>query len=102
MSDSEVYDALRSQAWESCPNVYQVISVINRRREEAYEKAEAEKHQVWLEEQRQAEREGKLATQEDYDRLRKHLRERLASGDWEKARAEWRKKNLAAKKAGKS
>jgi len=66
--------ALLSSGWDFFPSVDQVISVINANRQAAADASRNREWEIYKENQRKAEAEGRLATQAEKDELREVFR----------------------------
>jgi len=77
-TEQEITAALLSSGWEFFPSVDNVTGVIKANRQAAAEEYRALEWQQYKSNQAEAERTGLLATEDDYENLRKECREILA------------------------
>jgi hypothetical protein len=74
-TDQEVCEALVAGRWKLFPSVDNVVELIEGAREALYEQRKQDEWPAWKAAQAQAAREGKLATQAQYDELREKFRQ---------------------------
>src|SRR5215475_9421572 len=80
--DSEVTEFILETPWRYLPQADEVFLGLLEKRERLAAQREQDKHKQWLAEQEAARIDGRAATQADYDRLKKQLRERVFSPSW--------------------